>query len=250
MKRLAILIFILTGACLAWRPLYAAFTVPPAGRAVTDAAAILSPGTERELEDLLRAIWQDGGSQLAVVTVPDLDGLPIEQAALQIAEAWQLGTKKDDQGMIFLVAPRERRMRIEVGQGREGDLPDAIAKRIITDVVTPFFQRGDFDGGVRAGTLAILERTDPERLAKFGNGARATAPPPREEHRALSLGELIVMGILLLFLLGTPTGRTFLFFWLMSGGGRGGGMGGSSGGRGSYGGGGGGFSGGGASGSW
>lgn len=229
--------------------LYAAFTVPPGGHAVTDDAGILSPATKRELEDLLRAIWRDGGSQLAIVTVPDLGGLAIEQAALQIAEAWQLGTKKDDQGMLFLIAPRERRMRIEVGQGREGDLPDAIAKRIISQVVTPYFQRGDFDGGVRAGTLAILERTDPERLAKFAGSTTAEPPPP--EHRPLSLGEWIVLGILLLFLLGTPMGRTLLFFWLMSGGrGGGGGWGGGGGGRDRYGGGGGGFSGGGASGGW
>lgn len=246
MKRLAFFVAFLVGASLSWTPLQAAFTVPPSGHAVTDAAGILSPATKRDLESLLRAVWQDGGSQLAIVTVPDLGGLPIEEASLKIAEAWGLGEKKTDQGILFLIAPRERRMRIEVGQGREGDLPDAIAKRIISEVVTPYFQQGDFDDGVRAGALAILQRTDPERLAKFRG---ASAPPEPSQGRSLSLGELIVLGLLLLFLLGTPMGRTLLFFWLMSGGRGGGGMGGGGGGR-RYGGGGGGFSGGGASGGW
>lgn len=250
MKAFALIIALLAG--FAQAALQAAgFVVPPAGEAVTDAAGILTPGTKQELETLLRQIWSDGGSQLAVVTVPDLGGLPIEQAALKIAEAWQLGTKEGDQGIVFLIAPNERRMRIEVGQGREGDLPDAIAKRIITQVVTPYFQRGDFDSGVRAGTLAILERTDPERLAKFAD--TSAMAPPTGTHRSLSLFELAVIAVILLLLLGTPTGRTFLFFWLMSGGrGRGGGGGWSGGGGrgGGYSGGGGGFSGGGASGSW
>ncbi len=99
--------------------------VPALRSAVTDQAGILSPATRQQLESALRQIQKIGGTQLAVLTVPDLAGLTIEQASIRVVDAWKLGSKKDDKGLLLMVARDERKVRIEVGQGLEGVLTDA-----------------------------------------------------------------------------------------------------------------------------
>lgn len=237
------------------------FEVPPLRSAVQDEAGVLSPATRQRLEHALRALRRAGGTQLAVLTVPSLGGLTIEQASIRVVDAWQLGRADEDDGVLLLVAPSERRVRIEVGQGLEGVLPDAYAKRIIDEGITPLFRAGDLDGGVTIGVYQIAARTNPDvDLAPLLEGPlRAPSPRADEEPSLLRLlfflavAALVVssrMGWLPLLFMG-GLGRAHRWGHRGSiGGFGGGGFGGGGGGFGGFGGGGGGFSGGGASGGW
>ena len=126
-----------------------------AGR-VNDTAGILSTTTIRELEGVLKAHEDSTSNQVAVLTISTLDGEPIESYSLRVAEAWKLGQKGKDNGALLLVASDERKVRIEVGSGLEGDLSDLTSGVIIRREILPRFKEGDYDGGVRAGVLAIL----------------------------------------------------------------------------------------------
>ncbi|MBX3017875.1 MAG: TPM domain-containing protein [Bdellovibrionaceae bacterium] len=231
----------------------AQFTVPPLREPVQDMAGVLDAGTKSELEALIRNAHAAGKIQLQILIVPTLGGEPVEQAALKVVDAWKLGTAKGDQGALFLVAINDRKMRIEVGQGLEGDLPDVTAKRILADRVAPFFRSGNYAGGIREGTLRIL--------AAAGDEFVEAAPTDEgmSDQVAQYIHLMILVVIILLSFLGRGRRRRgglapFLGgYYLGSGGGWSGGGGGSSWGGGSGGGwsgGGGGFSGGGASGDW
>jgi len=231
------------------------FVVPPLTGPVVDTAHLLEPQSETFLSQRLRALREQGGSQIVVLTVDELHGLPIEQASIQVTDAWKLGSATKDNGILLLIAAKERAVRIEVGQGLEGQLTDAYSRRIIDRVIVPRFRASDIDGGVIAGVGAILQYTDPDFV--FGG-----EPQPDASRRGWSMPFLIWLVI-------------FVFIWLrsLSGGGPGGGLrsgyrrsgptswggggfggGGFSGGGGfgggGFSGGGGGFSGGGASGRW
>ena len=113
--------------------------------------------SEREkLETRLEAFERETSNQLVVVTVPALEGQPIEDFSIKLAEKWKIGTKEHDNGVILLFSKEDRAMRIEVGYGLEGVLPDALAKRIIENEIVPRFKEGDFDGGVDRGVDAII----------------------------------------------------------------------------------------------
>lgn len=232
-------------------PALADFSVPPMNAPVLDQADLISEGVEQQLNSALHYVHDHSETQLAVLTVASLEDLSIEQASIQVADQWKLGTGKSDKGILVLVAPKERRMRIEVGQGLEGDLPDAIAKRIIDQVMTPLFRSGDPERGILLGVLNILKRTNPDiDLQQFFGAQKLSNPTqPQKENSPLSrMAIFVVMALLLLLFIRHP----FLFLLLLSGGGRGGGggFGGGSSRGGSWSGGGGGFSGGGSSGSW
>ena len=218
-----------------------------------DQARLLRPETVASLSDGLAAFRRAGGAQLEVLTVESLGGLSIEAAAIQVVDRWKLGSRGRDDGVLLLVAKSERRARIEVGRGLEGEIPDALAKRIVSDVVTPRFRDGDFDVGVRTGIAQIARLTNPgiDSSAYFGEGAVATrlSSDPSDEAPP-SPGRVLLIALVLLVLLvlfgrgGRGLGAGLL------GGAIGGLGGGGSGGGGSWGGGGGGFNGGGASGGW
>ncbi len=229
----------------------AAFEVPELTGPVVDDAGLLSRTAEASLESALRRLKDSGGSQLQVLTVPSLGGVSIEDASIRVAEKWRLGTEKDDRGVLLLIARDDREARIEVGQGNEGDLTDAQAKRIIEDSMMPLFRAGDFDSGVIVGVYQIARATDPSIDIKpllEGSIRRPAPSPPR-----LPVNAWVVLAILIWFVLTQFMG---------GGGGRGlrrrsgvhyGGWGGGRGGwpsGGGWKGGGGGFSGGGASGRW
>jgi uncharacterized protein len=234
------------------------FEVPTLRSAVNDEAGILSPATRQRLEAALRELHRAGGTQLAVLTVPSLGGLTIEQASIRVVDAWQLGSAEADDGVLLLVAPEERRVRIEVGQGLEGVLPDAWAKRIVDEAITPLFRTGDMDGGVTVGVYQIARRTNPDvDLAPILEGSLRTAPTPSRRGASplrtvfillvVALVLSVRMGWLPFLLMGGATRRGR---WGSAGGFGGGGFGGGGFGGGGFGGGGGGFSGGGASGGW
>jgi len=219
---------------------------------------MLDADTRQFLDGKLREHWKNGGSQVAVVTVPSLQGLSVEQAAMKVAESWKLGTKDKDNGLILFIASKEREVRIEVGQGLEGFLTDAHAKRIIDKIIVPAFKEQNYARGVLYAVNAILAYTDPDAAASFG---LEEAAPPATVKRTASVGRstfstLFENGIFFFIVFAIVLGRVF--------GGRGsyrrggysswGGSsswgGGSSSSRSSWSGGGGGFSGGGASGKW
>ncbi len=211
---------------------------------VVDEVGILSSSTKNQLENSLIEFKKNSGVQLQVYVIKSLQGDSIESIAIQVFDKWQLGDAKTDKGLLFLVAPNEKRMRIEVGQGLEGDIPDVIAKRIISDVVRPYFQRGEFGLGVTQGILTLqnyISNTDPEQKAQM----QAEAQNQSSKKQGSNWIIFIVIGIwLIIFMINPSLAMTFLFMAMRGGGGGSGGSGGS------WSGGGGRSSGGGSSGGW
>lgn len=212
---------------------------------VIDQAGLLRIQDEAEIEKLLRQTQESGLAQIQVLTVPNLQGETIEQASIQIVDQWKLGTAKGDNGVLILVAKEERKVRIEVGQGLEGVLPDITAKRIVSDIMIPFFRQGQFSQGIYAGTLAVLQSIDPKMA---GDKEQYTEVVPDKKADRFHL--LINILILIFFIFIAFIGRGGRGRRLRGGGFYGGFGGGGFGGGGGWSGGGGGFSGGGASGGW
>ena len=123
---------------------------------VNDYAGMLSPAAAAALEQRLAEFEGRDSTQIVVLTVPTLGGEPIEEFSLRVAEAWRIGHKGSDNGVILLVAKGERKIRIEVGRGLEGELTDLVAGRIIRGDMAPRFKAGDVDGGIAAGVSAIM----------------------------------------------------------------------------------------------
>jgi uncharacterized protein len=129
--------------------------VPASDGWVTDLADLLSPQEERALEALMESYKSGTTHEIALLTVPDLDGGAIEPFALAVARAWGIGGAEASNGALLVVARDDREMRIEVGRGLEGTLTDSIAGRIIRDVIAPEFRRGDYPAGLRRGVEAV-----------------------------------------------------------------------------------------------
>lgn len=256
--------------------------VPPLTGRVTDQTATLTGEQKAALEQTLQTFEARKGSQIAVLIVPSSEPETIEQYALRVAEQWKLGRKKVDDGAVLVVAKNDRALRIEVGYGLEGALNDATSKRIISEIITPRFQRGDFYGGIAAGVDQIIRVVDGEPLPGPQGKSAADTPVISRYIPIILLLALVVGGVLRSMLgrfpgalvtggavafiawlvVGTAViallaGVIALLFTLLSGGMGGRGVGGHYGGigRGGFGGGGfrgggGGFGGGGASGRW
>jgi len=227
---------------------------------VTDLAQLISPEETIAINRLLFRLYESGGSQIAVLTVPDLNGLTIEEASIRVTDKWKLGRGDTDRGVLVLIAKKERKIRIEVGQGNEGYLPDVIAKRIIEVVMVPAFAAGQISQGVRGGLYEIIARTDPMFVIEPGeiNSLSRLKKIHRSQNFRPGLVLLLLFVILLILnyvmnvarLRGRyPRSGGFHRHQGGFGGPSSGGFGGSGGGR-DYRGGGGGFSGGGASGGW
>lgn len=146
---------------LAWAQTVA---VPELRARVTDLTGTLSATEVHALEAKLSALEQRKGSQLAVLLVPTTGEETIEQYAIRVAEAWKLGRENIDDGVLLLIAKNDRKLRIEVGYGLEGAIPDAIAKRIVAEIITPYFGEGDFYTGISAGVDAIIAAIEGEPL--------------------------------------------------------------------------------------
>lgn len=234
-------------------------TFPALTGRVVDAANILRPEDRAALESKLNAHEERTTDQVVVATVPSLGGMEIEEYANRLYRHWQLGQREKDNGVLLLVAPRERRVRIEVGYGLEGALTDALSKIIITTAIAPRFQQNDFAGGINGGVDAILSiltgdaeqwqrRAEVREDEEFIN-------PLTDPFIALFL--LLVLISIISQVLSAWRGprrpyRRRRGGWIVTGGGWGGGFsgGGWSGGGGGFSGGGGSSGGGGASGSW
>src|SRR5688500_17667108 len=142
-----------------------ALAVPKLVARVTDQTGTLSAEQRDALEARLRAFEEAKGSQVAVLLEPTLGGEAIEDFAGRVADTWQLGRKGVDDGVLFVVALQERRMRIHTGRGVQVTLTDALSKRIVAEIVAPHFRAGDFPGGIAAGVEAILKAVEGEGLA-------------------------------------------------------------------------------------
>ncbi|HEX9180256.1 MAG TPA: YgcG family protein, partial [Burkholderiales bacterium] len=159
---------------LAALPVRAEVAVPPLQARVTDLTGTLAPEQRAALERRLAAFEQQKGSQIAVLVVPTTRPETIEQYAIRVAEQWKLGRKGVDDGALLLVAKEDRELRIEVGYGLEGPLPDAIAKRIVSEVIVPRFRGGDFYGGIDAGVSRMISVIEGEPLPKPKRAAVST----------------------------------------------------------------------------
>jgi uncharacterized protein len=131
---------------------------------VVDAAGVLSPECKERLTLQLAALENDTGVQLVVATTPDLAGQTIEAYSLRLANAWTLGDAGRNDGLLLLVAPADRKVRIEVGLGLEASVRDEDAAAIIRDAMLPRFRLNDFDGGVEAGVASLAREVTPPPL--------------------------------------------------------------------------------------
>jgi uncharacterized protein len=160
---------------LAGPALHAEVAVPPLKTRVTDLTGTLAPSQRETLEQELRTFEARKGSQIAVLIVPTTQPEAVEQYSIRVAEAWKLGRKGVDDGVLLLVAKQDRELRIEVGYGLEGVIPDAVAKRVISEIIIPYFKQGDFYGGIHAGVARLIRLVDGEPL-----------PPPEARDRSWS----------------------------------------------------------------
>src|SRR5688572_24785978 len=161
--------------------------VPALGGRVVDQAGILDNAEESRLTTKLKGLEDQTSIQLVVVTLSSLSGAPIEDWGLTLGRSWGIGQKGKDNGALLIVAPNDRELRIEVGYGLEGTLPDATADAIIRNVIVPRFKNGNMAGGISDGVDAII--------AVFGGTGEEFTPSPRE-----ALGEKLSNLVTVLFI--------------------------------------------------
>ena len=225
----------------------AAIQFPQLTGRVVDNADMLNAKEERHITDLLAAHEKATTNQVVVVTLPDLGGNDIENYGYQLGNHWGIGQKGVDNGVLLIVAKKERKLRIEVGLGLEDTLTDAICANIINAIIVPKFKRGKFDDGIDDGVTAIIDA--------LGGQYRMKQVHPKVSPTEESIIMFILMSLLGLVYRFAPSSSPYslrpkqpgrYYHWHDSwyGGGHGGGFGGG------FSGGGGGFGGGGASGGW
>lgn len=273
----------------AWLALLAALTGAPAAAQelpprpdgpIYDGANVIRPGEKELLDARLRDYNRTTGRAIVVATVPSLDGLDIETYAQRLATTWDIGGRETENGLLFLVAPNERRMRIHTARGLQERMTDIMSGRIIRDVVTPKFKDGDLSGGIVDGVDAIVAQLDmdPAQARAIEEAEAARRAEAGAEAAPVIAGAVfwIVMIVIFAVVFGRRAhGRRFrrggvggavgdVLLWTAInaamnsgrdsgsgwGGSGGGSWGGGGGGFGGFGGGGGGFNGGGASGGW
>jgi uncharacterized protein len=139
-----------------------ALEAPPLTGRVNDLARVLSPESQQLLEQKLAAFERETSNQVVVLTVPSLKGDDIDQFSIRVADAWKIGQKGRDNGVLLVIAKEERKVRIEVGMGLQGVLPDITAGQIIRDVMRPYLKSGDYDQGIAAGVDCIIAATKGE----------------------------------------------------------------------------------------
>jgi uncharacterized protein len=247
------LLLVLVTLFLSFLPLTAlAQTFPSLTGRVVDAANLLKPEERAALEAKLKAHEDKTTDQVVVATLRSLEGYEIEDYANRLFRHWQLGQKDKDNGALLLVAPQERKVRIEVGYGLEGALTDALSKVIITTAIAPQFQKGNFAGGIDAGVDAMLsiltgDAEEWQRRAQVREDNTTAIDP------VIAFIILLILFFLITRLMGAGRRQGIRRGrhgpWIVTTGGWGGG-GGWSGGSGGFSGGGGSSGGGGASGSW
>ncbi|MES2771587.1 MAG: TPM domain-containing protein [Pseudomonadota bacterium] len=172
--------------------------IPVLTTPVTDLTNTLSPAQREKLEAKLHAFEQEKGVQIALLLVPTVRPETVEQYALRVAESWVLGRRGVDDGALLLVAKNDRQLRIEVGYGLEGAVPDAMAKRIVSELITPHFKKNDFYGGINAGVDALIQLA---RGAPLPAPNKLQAKAERDKADG-QFNNLLLLGLLVIVFLG------------------------------------------------
>jgi uncharacterized protein len=195
---------------------------------VNDNAQILSDSTDKLLSEKLKEHELKTSNQVVILTIPSLDGESIEDFANKVFNEWGLGQKDKDNGVLIVVVPDERRMRIEVGYGLEGTLPDVLAGRIIQNIMAPRFREGDYDGGITEGTLSVISVLEGNALPE-NEGTNETGSGSEQlnfsglESPDMPLTERILLGAFIFGIIGlftilgivTPGFGWFLYLFLI-----------------------------------
>lgn len=224
MKKKSIFFVIIAFALAAFTAF--AVDVPFLTGRVTDNAQILSDETRKAVTANLKAHEEKTTNQIAVLTVPTLDGVSIEEYAVTVFNTWKLGQKGKDNGVLLIVAPKDRKLRIEVGYGLEGTMTDGIAGSIIRNAITPFFKNNDYDRGIDEGVRAIINVLEggqaPAETAKSGEEVKKSSALDLEV-ADISITEKILFGAFIFGIIGlftavgilTPGMGWFLYFFLI-----------------------------------
>lgn len=215
---------------------------------VHDQANLLSPAFITQLEQQLKAYEDSTSNQIAILIVPSLNNEVLEDYAFRVAEEWKLGQAEKDNGALLFIAFKDHKVRIEVGEGLEGVLPDAVCNQIIRNEIAPYFRQDNYEAGIQAAVAAMIQAIGGEYQAE-------TRSQPRGRRGGSIWTTLIILLIIIIISRMRGGGGNYRgggwssgAGWYGGGFGRGGGGGGGFGGG--FSGGGGGFSGGGSSGSW
>ena len=185
--------------------LASAQTFPPLSGRVVDAANLLSPAQKQQLEALSADVGKVAQRQFVVATIPDLQGYPVEDYGYKLGRAWGIGQKDANNGIILIVAPNERKVRIEVGYGLEPIMTDALAQTIIDDQILPKFRAGDMAGGIMAGAQAVAEQMKaPPEAAEARVKAAAAEPQAARSSGSSSDGFIAIFWIVIILFFVLP----------------------------------------------
>lgn len=158
---------------------YAVVQIPPLNTALIDEAAFIPQGSRSRVENTLRQLYQNGGPQMVVWTFLSLEGDDIAQVGIRAAEKWKIGRAEKDDGLILLVARQERMMRLEVGRGLEGVIPDIVSDRLLQRIIRPALVNNSLDEGVLklVQTVSTLV-SDPDAAKKMQEEANQNTSKP------------------------------------------------------------------------
>jgi uncharacterized protein len=179
--------------------------IPPLRARVTDLTQTLSAPEIQSLESKLAAWERDTGNQMVVLIVPSTNPEPIEAYSIRVAEAWKIGRKGQDNGVVFLIAKNDRKLRLEVGYGLEGVLTDLTSRRIIAETVAPLFRQSQFAAGINAGVDRVI--------SVVGKGEPLPATSPRQPQRrgagGIDFGTLLIVLLVVVPVIGGILSRIF-----------------------------------------
>ena len=193
---LALLFASLVGASAAWAQTFPKFTA-----LVVDDAHILAPEQVAALDAKLTALQTTTGHQLVVATIADLGGYPIEDYSYQLGRAWGVGAKQKNDGLLLVIAPKDRKVRVEAGPGLQGTVTDALSSVIINTQIAPKFKAGDYAGGINAGIdqLATLIQLPPEEAQKLAAQAAAQSQAHSRQAQQPQIGFGTIMFLIVVF---------------------------------------------------
>lgn len=226
MKKLSVLVLLM--GMLATVHVARCAEIPYLTGRVNDNAQILSESARILLSEKLKEHEERTTNQVVVLTIPSLEGESIEDYSNKVFNEWKLGQKDKDNGILIVVVPNEKRMRIEVGYGLEGSMTDLMASRIIREIMTPRFREGDFDGGITEGALAVMNVLEGQELPEAAGVNEISESPSSSgfsdlESPDMPLATRILLGAFIFGIIGlftilgivTPGFGWFLYLFLI-----------------------------------